>query len=55
MARTQARDLQAFCDTCPSVEEVTSALQAGGFALVFQMDVVVSSCAEVPPLPARYH
>jgi hypothetical protein len=55
MARPQARDLQAFCATCPSAEEVTSALQAAGFALIFQMNTVVSSCAEVPPLPAQYH
>jgi len=55
MARTQARDLQAFCATCPSAEEVTNVLQAVGCALTFQMDAVPSACAEVPPLPAQYH
>jgi hypothetical protein len=35
MARTQARDLQAFCATCPSAEEVTSVLQVAGCALTF--------------------
>ena len=54
MIRTQARDLQAFCATCPS-EEVTSVLQAAGFALTFHMDAVPSACAEVPQLPAQYH
>ncbi len=55
MARTQARDLEAFCVTCPSAEEVTSVLQAAGFALTFHMDAVPSDCAGMPPLPAQYH
>jgi hypothetical protein len=55
MAHTQARDLEAFCATCPSVEEVTSVLQSVGFALDFHMDAVSSACADVPPLPAQYH
>ncbi len=55
MASARARDLEAFCATCPSVEEVTSVLQAIGFALIFHMDAVASGCAEVPPLPAQYH
>jgi len=55
MARMRARDLEAFCATCPSAEEVTSALQTIGFALVFHMDAVSSACAEVPQLPAQYH
>ena len=55
MAGTQARDLEAFCVTCPSAEEVTGVLQAVGFALTFHMDAVVSGCADVPLLPAQYH
>ena len=56
MAHTQpCGDLEAFCATCPSVEEVTSVLQAIGFALIFHMDTVASGCAEVPLLPAQYH
>jgi hypothetical protein len=56
MAHTQpCGDLEALCATCPSVEEVTSVLQAIGFALIFHMDAVTSGCAEVPPLPAQYH
>jgi hypothetical protein len=55
MALTQARDLEAFCATCPSAEEVTTLLQAVGFALTFYMDAVPSACAGVPPLPAQYH
>ena len=55
MARMQAHDLEAFCATCPSAEEVTSVLQTAGFALVFHMDTVSSACKEVPQLPAQYH
>ncbi|SRR6266849_7314688 len=55
MAHTQARDLEALCATCPSAEEVTSLLQAVGFALTFHMDAVPSDCVGVPPLPAQYH
>ena len=52
MARMQAHDLEAFCATCPSAEEVTHLLQVKGFTLAFHMDAVPSACAEVPPLPA---
>jgi hypothetical protein len=55
MAHTQACDLEAFCATCPSAEEVTGVLKAVGFALAFHMDAVPSACVEVPPLPAQYH
>ena len=55
MAYIQEQDLEAFCATCPSAEEVTSVLQALGFALTFHMDAVPPACAEVPPLPAQYH
>lgn len=49
MAHTQAHDLEALCATCPSAEEVTSLLQAVGFALTFHMDAVPSACIGVPP------
>jgi hypothetical protein len=55
MAHTQAHDLEAFCATCPSAEEVTELLQGVGFALDFSMDAVSSACAGVLPLPAQYH
>lgn len=55
MAYIQEQDLEAFCATCPSAEEVTNVLQALGFALTFHMDAVPPACAEVPPLPAQYH
>ena len=55
MAHMQAHDLEAFCATCPSAEEVTHLLQAKGFTLAFHMDAVPSACAQVPQLPAQYH
>jgi len=55
MAYTKGDELEAFCATCPSAEEVTSLLQAVGFTLAFCMDAVPSACAEVPPLPAQFH
>ncbi len=55
MAHTKGDELEAFCATCPSAEEVTSLLQAVEFTLAFCMDAVPSACAEVPPLPAQYH
>ena len=55
MTHTKVRELEAFCVTCPSVEEVTNLLQSGGFTLAFQMDAVPSACAGAPPLPAQYH
>ena len=55
MTRTKIHELEAFCVTCPSAEEVTHLLQAGGFTLAFQMDAVPSACAGAPPLPAQYH
>jgi hypothetical protein len=54
-ARMQAHDLEAFCATCPSTEEVTTLLRAVGFALTFYMDAVPSAYDGVPPLPAQYH
>ena len=55
MARMQAHDLEAFCATCPSAEEVTNLLQAKGFTLAFHMDAVPSACTQVPQLPAQYN
>ncbi len=55
MAYTKEDELEAFCATCPSAEEVTSLLQAVGFTLTFHMDAVPSACAGAPPLPAQYH
>jgi hypothetical protein len=55
MAYIQEQDLEAFCATCPSAEEVTNVLQALGFVLTFHMNAVPPACAEVPPLPAQYH
>ncbi len=51
----QAHDLEAFCASCPSAEEVTTLLRAVGFALTFYMDAVPPTCDGVPPLPAQYH
>jgi len=55
MTHTKVHELEAFCVTCPSAEEVTNLLQAGGFTLAFQMNAVPSACAGAPPLPAQYH
>jgi hypothetical protein len=55
MAHIKVDELEAFCATCPSAEEVTSLLQAVGFTLTFHMDAVPSACAGAPALPAQYH
>jgi hypothetical protein len=55
MAHTKEQNLEAFCATCPSAEEVTRLLQAIGFILDFHLDAVPSACTEVPSLPAQYH
>src|SRR6266516_1021298 len=56
MAQTKAHDLEAFCATCPTVQEVTIVLQALGLELTFHMDAVISpEYAQLPPLPAQYH
>jgi hypothetical protein len=56
MAHTKVYALEAFCATCPTVQEVTSMLQALGFALTFHMDVDTSpEYEQVPPLPAQFH
>jgi hypothetical protein len=56
MTHTKVSALEAFCATCPSAQEVTSVLQALGFALTFHMDVDASpEYEQVPPLPAQFH
>lgn len=46
----------AFCETCPSPEQVTALLQRFSFTLVFQMDAVTyGQWQPVPDLPAQYH
>jgi hypothetical protein len=51
----QQPELEAFCATCPPVEQVSALLATLGFTLTFHMDAVQSPCAEVPALPAQYH
>src|SRR5260370_4621612 len=51
----QPPELEAFCATCPPVEQVSALLATLGLTLTFHMDAVQSPCAEVPPLPAQYH
>ncbi len=56
MAHTKACDLEAFCATCPSAQEVINLLQALGFELTFHMDIDASpEYEQVPPLPAQFH
>lgn len=46
--------LEAFCSTCPTVQEVTRFLQPMGFSLQFHMDAVPAQQGAMP-LPAQYH
>jgi hypothetical protein len=56
MTHIKAQELEAYCATCPSAQEVTSLLQALGFDLAFHMESDASSAySQVPPLPAQYH
>ena len=56
MALTITHDLEAFCATCPAVQEVTAVLQALGLTLTFRMDAVISpEYTQLPPLTAQYH
>lgn len=56
MDHKKAHDLEAFCATCPSAQEVAGVLHHLGFALTFHMDVDVSpEYEQLPPLPAQYH
>ena len=47
-------DLEAFCPTCPPVEEVTARLAQFGFRLVFSLPAQRSQ-GSLPELPAQYH
>ena len=56
MAHTKVDELEAFCATCPSAQEVTSLLQTLGFELSFHMDIDISpEYEQIPSLPAQYH
>jgi hypothetical protein len=57
MAQTQPDpELEAFCTTCPTVEEVTTLLEGYGFQLTFHMEAVrYAACYHMAPLPAQYH
>jgi hypothetical protein len=49
-------ELEAFCATCPSAQEVTTVLQRFGFRLTFQMDALTSPpSSATPALPAQFH
>jgi hypothetical protein len=48
-------ELDAFCSTCPSPEEVTAQLAKLSFRLEFQMDEQRDHAFQLPPLPAQYH
>ena len=54
--QTKLPELEAFCMTCPAAEEVTSALQALGCQLTFQMRArIYPAYSATPDLPAQYH
>jgi hypothetical protein len=56
MTHTKIYALEAFCVTCPTVQEVTSMLQVLEFELTFHMDVDASpEYEQVPSLPAQFH
>ncbi len=56
MAHTKVYALEAFCATCPTVQEVTNLLQALGFELTFHMGVDAHPTYEqLSPLPAQFH
>ena len=49
-------EVNAFCQTCPTPEEVSGLLHPLGFRLVFQMEAVIyPAYAHTPDLPAQYH
>lgn len=52
----QAQELQAFCRTCPTPQEVTEFLRTMDFRLDFHLPAFIpSACSAVAPLPAQYH
>ena len=52
-----ALELEAFCTTCPPVEEVSALLANLGFTLSFQMQEQddLHTLVHLPALPAQYH
>lgn len=56
MSSKQSTELAAFCETCPSPQEVIQALAALGFRLAFQMEEQVQPAyVQEPPIPAQFH
>jgi hypothetical protein len=54
LQREQA--LEAFCQTCPTPQEVRAFLATMGFRLVFQLPAYVpSATSAAAPLPAQFH
>jgi hypothetical protein len=54
--RHQVQELEAFCHTCPTPQEVTTCLHTMGFTLVFQMLAYIPPASSaVAPLPAQFH
>ena len=49
-----ATELEAFCPSCPPVEDVTGQLEELGYQLVFSMPAQRGH-SNLPPLPAQYH
>src|SRR5260370_40738198 len=49
------RTLSGFCAACPDPTEVTQALGACGFALVFEMPAERRYARHLKLLPAQYH
>ena len=48
--------LDAFCQTCPAPEAVTTLLEGLGLFLSFQMDAIrYPAYTRLPDLPAQYH
>jgi hypothetical protein len=48
--------LDAFCQTCPPPQDVTTLLEGLGFHLSFQMDAICyPAYTLMPDLPAQYH
>src|SRR6266852_6345047 len=52
-----ATEVEAFCPTCPPVEEVSALLAKLGFHLAFQMEARddLKTLVHLPALPAQYH
>jgi hypothetical protein len=52
----ESSGLDAFCQTCPTAEAVTTLLEGLGFSLSFQMDAMrYPAYTQLPDLPAQYH